>query len=210
MRGHWVCLLPAQGRKCSPYGKTEARSNLNHEIRVSSLPLPPKSARSWNRILQFRAPTVSWVSMWKITFVLRLFTKETTAHLSFPAVNHLMAGSVSAGEMRRRHCTVPLLPRRHLEEEWGQSEEACKEVGISCPCIVVVAPSCWCPLHQDAALSAHQVHSEWWRALQGAKRISFVYCIWPGAEGKLLAVLWPASHLKKKNHWNFFQGVGFE
>lgn len=32
-------------------------------------------------MLESRAPTVSWVSMWKITFILRLFTKETTAHL---------------------------------------------------------------------------------------------------------------------------------
>lgn len=64
---------------------------------------PPKPAKEWSRVLESRALTVLWVSMWKIVFILQLFTKETTAHSSFPAGRHLVRGRVSVGEMKRSH-----------------------------------------------------------------------------------------------------------
>lgn len=45
--------------------------------------------------------------MWKIIFILQLFTKETTVRPSFPAGRHLEGGRVSAGEMRRSDQTAP-------------------------------------------------------------------------------------------------------
>lgn len=74
-------------------------------------------------------------------------------------LSQLMAGSVSAREMKRSHYNA-LSPMAASEEEWGRSEAAYKELDVNCSSIAGAALSSQYLLHWAVARLAHQVHYE--------------------------------------------------